>query len=136
MNYGVQTETTEGSGDAPQPAAPTSSDYENYLKYYHEAGQDRMLGRPKKDVVKEDTHDEMVEKLQQLESSIQQGTLNVVIEMVLLSTHNIMFWKRNEKFKFYAPNFEKVEGAYCFGLVRPNKNEARGFKFHRFPIKK
>ena len=75
MNYGVQTESTEGSGDAPQPAAPTSSDYENYLKYYHEAGQDRMLGRPKKDVVKEDTHDEMVEKLQQLESSIQQGTL-------------------------------------------------------------
>ena len=79
MNYGVQTETTEGSGDAPQPAAPTSSDYENYLKYYHEAGQDRMLGRSKKDVVKEDTHDEMVEKLQQLESSIQQGTLNVLI---------------------------------------------------------
>ena len=21
----------------------------------------------------------------------------------------------------YAPNFEKVDGAYCFGLVRPNK---------------
>ena len=79
MNYGVQTETTEGSGDIPQSAAPTSSNYENYLKYYHEAGQDRMLSRPKKDVVKEDTHDEMVEKLQQLESSIQQGTTNVLI---------------------------------------------------------
>ena len=25
-------------------------------------------------------------------------------------------WKRS---CFYAPNFEKVEGAYCFGLVRP-----------------
>ena len=23
-------------------------------------------------------------------------------------------------FSFYAPNFEKVEGAYCFGLVRPS----------------
>ena len=21
---------------------------------------------------------------------------------------------------FYAPNFKKVEGAYCFGLVRPS----------------
>ena len=24
-----------------------------------------------------------------------------------------------EHFSFYAPNFEQVEGVYCFGLVRP-----------------
>ena len=28
---------------------------------------------------------------------------------------------------FYAPNFGKVEGAYCFGLVRPNTKLKIGF---------
>ena len=71
MNYGVQGDMTEGSGDLAQSAGPT--DYENYLKYYHEAGQERTMGKKKKEVTKEDTHEEMVEKLKQLESSIQQG---------------------------------------------------------------
>ena len=34
----------------------------------------------------------------------------------------------------YAPNFEQVEGAYCFGLVRPSIHykflTARSFKFY------
>ena len=32
-------------------------------------------------------------------------------------------------FFFYAPNFEKVEGEYCFGLVRPSVTNLRyGFE--------
>ena len=27
---------------------------------------------------------------------------------------------RGQRWNFYAPNFEIVEGAYCFGLVRPS----------------
>ena len=28
--------------------------------------------------------------------------------------------KHTYEFIYYAPNIEKVEGAYCFGLVRPS----------------
>ena len=35
--------------------------------------------------------------------------------------------KSCSKISNYAPNFEKVEGAYCFGLVRPS---VQVFKFH------
>ena len=30
---------------------------------------------------------------------------------------------------YCAPNFEKVEGAYCFGLVRPCFRESIHYKF-------
>ena len=40
---------------------------------------------------------------------------------------------------FYTPNFEKVEGAYCFGLVRPSVRTKIKLGFlnfiDRFPIK-
>ena len=74
MNYGVQGEETKASGDTAE--STNSTDQENYYKYiqsYYEAGQERVMGKKKKEELKEDTHDEMVEKLEQLESSIQQG---------------------------------------------------------------
>ena len=74
MNYGVQDEETKASGDTAE--STNSTDQENYYKYiqsYYEAGQERVMGKKKKEELKEDTHDEMVEKLEQLESSIQQG---------------------------------------------------------------
>ena len=44
----------------------------------------------------------------------------------------ILFWyeklrkkKKPLKSTNYAPNFEKVEGAYCFGLVRPSVTSLR-----------
>ena len=66
MNYGVQVD--EGlSSDT-----KTTVDPESYYKHYYEAGQAVTI-RSKKEEVVEDTHEEMVEKLEQLESSIQQG---------------------------------------------------------------
>ena len=36
---------------------------------------------------------------------------------------------------FYAPNFEKCEGAYCFGLVRPSvcTHEWTLVGYYKFP---
>ena len=48
-------------------------DPETYYKQYYEAGQAVTMGK-KKEEVTEDTHEEMVEKLEKLESKIQQGT--------------------------------------------------------------
>lgn len=66
MNYGVQIDEAQSS------YPKTTVDPDTYYKHYFEAGQTVTVGR-KKEKVKEDTHEEMVERLEQLESSIQQG---------------------------------------------------------------
>ena len=35
---------------------------------------------------------------------------------------------------FYAPNFEKVEGVYCFGLVRPLQKLSYSFEITQIDL--
>ena len=89
MNYGVQGDETQSSGDTAD--SKTTVDPESYYRHYYEAGQTVTMGsKKKKEETKEDTHEEMVEKLEQLESSIQQGTVEQ-IGWVFGNTLGILF---------------------------------------------
>ena len=50
---------------------------------------------------------------------------------LIVSSHTWMasYADNSDKNTFYAPNIEKVEGAYCFGLVRPCVHLSVRYKF-------